>query len=335
MVVNNGPYWIGFDLGGTKMLASVLDENFKVISRVRKRTKGHLGADQGIERMADVIEQAIEEANIDSSQVAGLGLGAPGPIDMDKGVLISAPNLGWHDVSLKKKLQEKLKFPVIVLNDVDAGLFGEYRFGAAQEARTVVGVFPGTGIGGACIYAGEILRGKKLSCMEIGHMRVIPDGPLAGSGHRGTLESVASRLAISSSAAQAAYRGQSQFIMDKAKTDLSQIRSGMLADAIESGDKVIKKIVEDAAFQIGISASAIVHILAPDIILLGGGLVEAMPDIFTSQIKKALKEWLLPAYKDTTDVTVAELGDDAAILGAASWAAKKILPEPEAQYFEL
>ena len=177
--------WVGFDLGGTKMLSTVFDADLKVIGRRRKRTKANEGTESGLERIAQTIRKSLDEAKVDLKNLAGIGVGCAGPLELDKGVLIEAPNLGWKKVPIKQSLEKEFNCPVVVANDVDAGVYGEFRFGAAQSSRCVVGVFPGTGIGGGCVYEGKILRGKVGSCMEVGHMQVMPNGPRCGCGQRG------------------------------------------------------------------------------------------------------------------------------------------------------
>jgi glucokinase len=316
-------FWIGFDLGGTKMMGCVLDDKFKILSRVRKKTKGNQGSDAGVDRIVEVVLQTITEAGLTQAQIAGMGIGCPGPIDMDKGIMYSAPNLGWENLNIKKKLEDALGFKVSVLNDVDAGVYGEYRFGAGKDARCVVGLFPGTGIGSGCVYEGQIFRGRRISCMEVGHIRMVPDGPLSGSGHAGTLEAMSSRLAISAGAVQAAYRGQAPYLLKEAGTSLDQVRSGVLAESIKSGDKAVELIIKQAANHLGVAAATLIHILAPDVIILGGGLVEAMPNLFMDQITTSCRQWQLPAYKNVTEFKIAKLGDDAGVMGAAAWIAQQ------------
>jgi glucokinase len=155
--------------------------------------------------------------------------------------------------------------------------------------------------------------------MEIGHMQVMPDGPLCGCGRRGCLEAVASRLAISAAIAQAAFRGQAPYVREKVGTDIGDIRSGMIAEAVEK-DEVVKEIVQFAAHQIGVAAGSLIHLLSPDRIVLGGGLAEALPDLFKKEVKNGIEEWVLPSFKNTYKVEVAELGDDATVLGSAAYA---------------
>jgi glucokinase len=317
---DDNTHWIGFDLGGTKMLATVFNSVFKSVGRDRTKTKGYEGAEAGISRIIKTIRKAMESAEISEEQLGGIGIGIPGPLDLDRGVILNTPNLGWKDVKIKDLLEDEFHCPTIIANDVDAGVYGEYRFGAGRDARTVVGVFPGTGIGGSCVYEGNILRGKTGSCMEIGHVQVAPEGPLCGCGRRGCLEAVASRLVIASLAAAAAYRGQAPHLLEQSGTDLSDVRSGALAASVAAGDTVVESIVREAARHIGRAVAGVVHLLSPDVVVLGGGLVEAMTELFVGEVRDAAKQRVLPSFADTFEVVAATLGDDAGVMGNAAWA---------------
>ena len=316
---NEQDVWIGFDLGGTKMLAVVYDQDFKPLGRKRRRTKGHEGQEAGLTRMGDTIDMALDDAGARAENIRGIGVGCPGPLDLDNGVIHEAPNLGWLEAPVKRALEERFKCPAIIANDVDVGLYGEYRFGAAQGAHCALGIFPGTGIGGGCIYEGRIFRGKRMSCMEVGFTHFMPDGPRAGTGPSGTLEAVASRLAISAQAAQAAYRGQAPNLRKAAGTDLSEIRSGVLARAIEAGDKEIERIVTEAAGYVGRAVGSLVNLLAPDIVVLGGGLVEANAELYLNEVERQARDSVLTSFRDSFSVVAAQLGDDSASVGAAAW----------------
>ncbi|MBA3313757.1 MAG: ROK family protein [Planctomycetaceae bacterium] len=310
---------VGFDLGGTKMFAGVFDENYKLLGKERKKTKGHLGAETGIERVITTIREALIEAKVEPGNVIGIGVGCPGPLDLDEGVLINAVNLGWKDVKLKKILEAEFNCPATIANDVDAGVYGEYRFGAGRGAHCLLGVFPGTGIGGGLVYRGQIFRGRTQSCLEIGHMPLFPFGPRDGTGEMGTVEAYASRLAIAAAAAQAAYRGQAPYLMKTAGTNLSDIRSGTLADSIKAGDKAVERAVTDAAEMIGITVGGVINLLCPDVVVLGGGLVEAMPDLFVNAVGRSAKKYAMDAFRDTFKVVPAQLGDNSTVIGAAAW----------------
>jgi glucokinase len=254
--------------------------------------------------------------------LGGIGIGVPGPVDEEQGVVLEAANLGWKEIPLAELLEQELGRPVVVLNDVDAGVYGEYRFGAATSARTVLGIFPGTGIGGGCVYDGEIIHGKRISCMEVGHIQVRENGRLCGCGRRGCLETEASRLAISADVAMAAYRGEAPNLVAAAGTDLAKMRSGALAKAIAAGDSKVEEIVRNAACALGIAVANLVMLMAPDVVVLGGGLAEEMPDLFVDSVARVANERVMSSFVGSFRVVVAELGDDASVLGAAAWAQK-------------
>jgi len=315
--------WIGFDLGGTKMLAAAYDESFKSIARRRRKTKGREGSDSGTARITSTIDRLLEENDLDKDRIAGIGIGCPGPIDLENGRILFAPNLGWENVDIRSILIERFDCPVTVLNDVDAGVYGEYVFGAAKGSRCTVGIFPGTGVGGGCVYEGQILHGGGISCMEIGHTRISSSGRKSGFEMPGTLEAEASRLTIAAEAAKAAYRGEAPHLFKDAGTDVAQIRSGALADAVKEGDKVIQQLVEEACEAIGYAVVNVVHLMCPDTIVLGGGLVEAMEDLIVGTVRASARQRVMSVYKDRFKVVAAKLEDDAGVMGAAAWAKKQ------------
>ncbi|MCE9551763.1 MAG: ROK family protein [Planctomycetes bacterium] len=321
-------HWVGFDLGGTKMQATVYDADFRSKGSKRAKTKGSEGAAAGVERILKLIDEALSEAAVGRDRLGGLGIGCPGMLDLDRGILHDAPNLGWKDLKLKDLLEKSLGCPAVVLNDVDAGVYGEYCFGAARGAHCAVGVFPGTGIGGGCVYEGKILRGRKSSCMEIGHVQVLPEGPLCGCGRRGCLEAVASRLVIASAASAAGFRGQAPHLVEDVGTDVAAIRSGALARSIKAGDKAVEQIVRQAAKHIGVAVGNVVNLLAPDVVVLGGGLVEAMSDLFLEEVTKAAHKQGLASMVESLKIVAAKLGDDATAAGAAAWVRHEVDSTP-------
>ncbi|RLS55004.1 MAG: ROK family protein [Planctomycetota bacterium] len=320
MAVEGGrDLWVGFDLGGTKMLAQVYDSQYKILGKDRRKTRSSDKAESGLDRVALTIRTAMEVAQVDPSRLAGIGIGCPGPVDMDRGIVLNPPNLGWDDVNVRKRLEAEFNCPVAVINDVDAGVYGEYRRGAAQGARCAVGVFPGTGIGGGCVYQGEIFRGRNSSCLELGHIPMVPNGPLCGCGQRGCLEAIASRTAIAAQVARAVLRGDAPALAKSVGADVEKIRSGDLAASIQAGDHVVEEIVYDAARSLGAGVAAIVNLLCPDVVVMGGGLVEAMPEIFVDYLQKVARKRVMTSYRRSFSVVAAQLQDDAGATGAAAW----------------
>jgi len=318
-----GRVWIGFDLGGTKMLAKVFDDEYRTLGRAKQKTHGAKGSQSGLSRMVSTIEEALEDAKVDASQIAGIGVGAPGPINPHEGEIVEAPNLGWSHVPVEKHLGDAYDCRAVICNDVDAGVYAEYREGAAKGARCAIGIFPGTGIGAGAVIDGVLAQGHHISCMELGHVPLFPE--TSGDGADGsTLETECSRLRIASEAALAAYRGQAPHLLEACGTEVSRITSGKLADAIEAGDEEIERIVRRAATLLGCGVATVVHLLAPDRIVLGGGLVEAMPDIYVETVRRSTANRVLAPYKESFEIVPAELEDDAGVMGAAAWARRII-----------
>lgn len=313
-------YWIGFDLGGTKMQASVFDDKLKKIATERRKTKPQEGVDPTLDRILKTVQQVIQSAGIDEKEVTGMGIGVPGNLDLSTGTILQAPNLGWTNLPLSRTLRKALGFPVVVCNDVDAGVYGEFAAGSAKGGRCVLGVFVGTGIGGGLVYQDALFTGEKSSCMEIGHMPAVPDGPLCGCGKRGCLEAIAGRLAVSSAAAVAARRGQAPALLTEVGTDISKVRSSVLARSVGAGDTAVREILVDSARHIGKVVAATVNLLLPDIIVLGGGLVEALPELYKKEVRHGIAENVMVSYRKSYRLVTAKLGDDAAVTGAAAWA---------------
>ena len=266
----------------------------------------------------------MTEAGVTEEEITGIGAGVPGPLDLQKGIILEAPNLGWKNVDLQDFLSKRFKCPALICNDVDAGVFGEYTSGAGQGYRCVLGVFPGTGIGGGCVYEGRIFRGSRSSCMEVGYLQMATSGGAAGVGPVGTLEGIASRLAIAAEAAKAVYRGQAPHLKGLTGADLAKIRSSSLAQSIEMGDKAIEDIVRRAAEDVGRGIGSLINILAPDVVILGGGLVEAMPKLYLESVKEGVRRNVLPSLMDCAKLKVSELGDLASATGAAALVRQEI-----------
>lgn len=319
--LNSDKPMIGFDLGGTKMLALVLNSEYRILGREKKKIKDKNSDKLTVDRIIETIRSSLELS--DSTKTPGIiGIGVPGTLDLKRGIILEAPNLGWKKVPLKVLLEKEFTCPVIISNDVDAGVYGEYCFGAGRQSQSVLGIFPGTGIGGGFVKYGELFTSGQTSCMEIGHLPAVTDGLLCGCGRSGCLETVASRLAISAAASMAIYRGEAPNLQKISGTDISLIRSGALAAAIASGDKKIEQIVRHAAMHLGRVLGGVINLLAPQTVVLGGGLVEAMPELYLEEVSKHSRNHVMPSFENIYKIAVAELGDDATALGAAAWARK-------------
>jgi len=322
-IPSDGRVWVGLDLGGTKMLANVFDDKYRVLGRAKQKTQGARGARAGLKRMIETISEALADAKVDPSRLAGIGVGCPGPIDPARGIIVEAPNLGWRNVPVEAHLAKAFGVRTVICNDVDAGVYAEYQAGAAKGARCAVGIFPGTGIGAGAVIEGRLLQGSSLSCMELGHIPLFPE--TSGQGEDGTtLETECSRLKIAVEAARAAYRGQAPHLFQTCGTDVSKITSGAIAAAIAAGDIEIENIVRRAATVLGCGVATVVLLLAPDVIVLGGGLVEAMPKLYLETVRKSILGRVLSPYRKSFRLVTATLAEGSGVMGAAAWARKTI-----------
>lgn len=309
---------VGVDLGGTKILAAVFDENLRVLRREKKNTRAELGLDGVIERVAECVNEALASAAVPHTAIAAIGVGVPGMVDQTRGVVRIAPNLGWHNLPLVRLLERRLRMPAALINDVQAGTLAVKHQGAGRKLQNFVCMFIGTGIGGGVVLNGELYRGAGGMSGEIGHMVVVPeDGPKCGCGNRGCLESVASRGAIVRRVVTAIERGRKSVVWDLCDGDMTRVRSRILAEAYREGDKLVCKIIDDACNYIGIGAANLINVLNPQAVILGGGLMEALGDKLLPRIRKSAMAHTIAASPERVKIMDSGLGDDAGIIGAA------------------
>ena len=321
----NDDYVVGVDMGGTKILAAVIDAKGEIVQQAKRATKPKKGPEEVIERITRCIREAIDSAELNPSQIRAIGIGSPGPLDPETGVIIFAPNLGWSNVPLKAKLEANLSIPTFVDNDVNVGTLGEYAFGAGQGVKNLVGIFVGTGIGGGIILDGKLFHGVNKTAGEVGHMIVEAKGPRCGCGNFGCLEAVASRTAITRDLQKAILKkGKKSKLTELNGGNLDLIRSKAIARAVKQGDKPTIKVVQRAAKYLGISVASIVHFLNPEMVVLGGGVVEAMGDSLLDPIRHAAAEYALPTTMDGVQIVAATLGDNAGVIGASVLARERL-----------
>jgi glucokinase len=320
-------FTVGIDVGGTKILTTLWDAQFRLQAEVKNKTKTEAGQEYFVKTIIDSVRTVMDEADVLRSQVAGVGIGCPGVIDARRGVVVDSPNISFlKNLPLAKILSRKLKLPVVLGNDVQTGLYGEYQFGAAKGYSNVIGIFLGTGIGGALIIDGRPYAGTSGSAGEIGHLQVDPQGPLCGCGQRGCFEALAGRLAIAAEAAVAVARHQAPHLDDKTGADIRAIKSGTLAKAIEAGDRPLAQLIRRKAELLGRVMASLANVINPELFVLGGGLVQAMPALISKEAERSLRAHALRSVAQHAKVAVAKLGDYSTAMGAAQKAADQFGP---------
>ncbi len=306
-------------MGGTKTLGAVINSKEGIIARVKRPTKSGSSQKSYIKDLAGIVDELIDKAELKPSNIKAVCLGIPGSVDPYKGVVWLAPNLGLKNFAVKTKLQEKIKLPVLIENDVNLGALGVKNFGVGKNARNMLVMFIGTGIGGAIIIDGKIYRGSNFVAGEIGHVSVEKDGPVCGCGKKGCFEAVASRTAIARNI-QKDMKAKKKTVLNKLTTANKQIKSRMLAEAVSANDKLVIKHLSAACQVIGRVLASVTNLMNFDLIVLGGGLIEALKHFMVGQITESFDKYVLKDSAKGIKILASKLGDDAALYGGIALA---------------
>src|SRR5580692_3848138 len=310
-------YLVGVDLGGTKILAGVFTTSLKCVGRSKMSTKAERGPEAVIERIANCVQDAVDECDLSLKQVRGVGIGSPGSVDPEAGKVMFAGNLGWKDIPLKRELEEHLGIPVFLQNDCNGCTLGVHEVELEGKPKHMIGIFLGTGIGGGLILDGKLYTGYNRTAGEVGHMLLEVNGPKCTCGNRGCWEALASRSALFRQIQEAVKDGQKTVLTSMLGDDLKDLRSGDLRKAIKQGDKFVEHIVEEAARYNGIAVANLINVLNPEVVVIGGGLMDALENEMMSVIVESAHEHAFPGSDKGVKILASKLGDDAGITGGA------------------
>ena len=318
--------YVGVDVGGTKILATLVDHAGVVLARKREVTPRKQTPEQTQATIIRVIRELLAAHAPADKGIKAIGIAIPGVVDPDEGRIILTPNMNLSGVALRAPLEKKFNVPVALGNDVNLGMLGEQWLGAAQAAQSAVGIFVGTGIGAGIIVNGRLLRGYRDAAGEVGHMVMQIGGPVCGCGNRGCLEALASRTAIEREIRAAIKAGRKSIVSKLVDGDLSVIRSAVLKRALKQEDAVVTEVMRTAAETLGYACLTIRHLLDPDLIVLGGGVIEACGDFMLPVIEQIVALHSLPGARDQQVIARSMLGDDAVALGAVALALERQSP---------
>lgn len=317
MTNSNSNYVVGVDLGGTKILAGVFDANQNCLGSVKKSTKADRGPKEVVKRIARCIMDAVDECDLSISQIKGIGIGAPGSVDPDQGVVLFAPNLKWKDFPLAEHLKKRLKVEVFLENDCNVCALGAYHGELKGEPESMVGIFLGTGIGGGIILNGKLHRGFNKTAGEIGHMVIDLNGPTCGCGRNGCFEAIAGRASIYRQIHAEVQKGRETVLTTMLGKELKGLKSGSLKKAMKRRDPLVSETLSRAAEATGIAIANLVNILNPEVVLLGGGVIEALERDLMPAILQNAELYSMPGAIDGVQIIASTLGDDAGIHGSA------------------
>jgi glucokinase len=314
--------YVGCDLGGTNIKVGVVDvETGKIAEMQSAPTLAREGHDAVMARMAALINRVIADSGIAKAEIGGVGIGAPGVLDLDKGLVLFLPNLPgtWPNVPLVNTIAEKVNLPVYILNDVRAITFGEWKFGAGRGVDTMACFAIGTGIGGGLVINGKLHLGINGTAGELGHQSINFNGPKCGCGNYGCVEAYASGPAIAAAAAKVVMQGGTTSIGKMVDYDLNKITPQIVYEAAIAGDEVAQDIYREAGEAIGMGAANVLVSVSARKVVIGGG-VAAAGDLLLEPIRRTIREHVFVMPKELVEVVPAELGTDAGIVGTALWA---------------
>lgn len=308
---------LAIDLGGTKVVAAVVSEEGTITSYSTRPTEAQKGGDWVLNRIKEEALEALEKSKIHPSQLLGVGMGTPGVVDTERGVMLSeAVNIPeWKGRNLKEELERVLGVTVFVENDANAAGLGEFVFGAGKGAKSLVFVALGTGIGGAVILNGELVRGSSFAAGELGHISIDPNGLRCGCGNYGCIELYASGPAIAQRARE--------YVLKGAKTKLStmvapeELTAEHVVRAAQEGDLLAQSVLAEAGRLLGVTLAGVVNLLNPDRIVIGGGVAQAGEWIL-EPVRWEVKRRALPDATKNLKILQAALGTNAGVLGAAA-----------------
>jgi glucokinase len=322
MTTRRTRYIAGVDLGGTNIVVGVMPEDGSCQLAVRATpTQAELGAEAVVDKIASMISGVIDEVcaseNARLGDFLGVGVGAPGPLDRERGVVVVAPNLGWRNFPLRDSISERVGIPVALDNDANCATMGEWWQGAARGAQNVVGITIGTGIGGGVILNGALYHGSSDVAGEIGHTTIDSTGRYCRCGNYGCLEAYASGPAIALRAREALERDEVSLLHRMVDGNLQELTAATVYEAAHSGDALALEIVRDTAKFLGTGIGNLLNILNPDVVVITGGVTQAGEPLFEPLRAEVKRRAFRPAV-NACRIVAGSLRSSAGMVGAVA-----------------
>jgi glucokinase len=318
-------YFIGVDLGGTNLRAAIIDtESGEILCQRKCPTLAREGQEAVIARILQLIADLPSEAVLPASAIRGVGIGVPGTINIDQGLILFLTNLPgqWREVPLQQIVQERSGYPVALINDVRAMTLSEWIFGAGRGVENMACFAIGTGIGGGVVLNGQFHLGNGGAAGEFGHQVVEIDGPVCGCGGRGCLELYASGPAIAAMGVKEVLHGHTTRIGELVDYDLNRVTADVIFRAAREGDEIANGILGRAGVYLGIAVSNVLSVLSPQRVVFGGGVAQA-GELLLSHVRRTVRERVHVVPIETIEFKTAALGDEAGLIGAALWARRR------------
>ena len=311
---------LAIDLGGTKIITALISNKGQVVAQEHCLTLADEGPQSVINRIVFAIDHLLGLRNIDPSQLSSISIAAAGAINLDKGLITSSPNLpGWNDIPLRDIVKGKYKVNTLLMNDANAAALGELHFGAGKGVDNLILLTLGTGIGGGIIINGKLYSGQCGSAGEIGHMTIDVNGPRCSCGNVGCLEVLASGTAVAKEAVRRIRQGERSSLTKIAEGNIENITAEKVSIAAQGGDSLALEVVSKAAFYLGVGMVNLVNIFNPEMIIVGGGMAK-MGDLLLNPARQVVRERAFRLSAEAVRIVLAQLGNNAGVLGAAVFA---------------
>jgi glucokinase len=321
---------VGVDIGGTKTLCALVDDKYRIVQKIKFKTAPAEGRSQFTSTLIQTTRNLLGTAEQKKLRVLGVGIGFAGKVCSEKCMIEVAPNLVCLEkFNIGKLFSKELGLRTILGNDVQMGLYGEHQLGAAVGLSNVLGVFFGTGVGGAAIIDGKLYFGASGMGGQVGALLTSFIGGPEATESYGILDRLSSKMAIAGSALCMATRQWAPNLYREAGTDFSKITWGACARAIKKGDTCIEQLLRSRMRVAGIALANIVNFLNPELLVLGGGLTEELPDLVLPEVERGLREYIGPEISTALDVKVAQLKNRATVLGAAKHAMETLTKQQQ------
>ena len=315
-------YIVGVDVGGTNIVVGAMPDDGSKRHALRSQpTHAELGADAVVERIVQMVQDVIEitmvETGAKRDQFIGIGIGAPGPLDRENGIVVVAPNLGWRDFPLRDRVVAGTGLPATLDNDANCATYGEWWIGAARGGRAVVGMTIGTGIGGGLVFDGQLYHGVSDVAGEIGHTTIDLHGRRCKCGNYGCLEAYASGTNIAERARERLSGDGESTMLALAGGQLERITAATVYQAANAGDAVALDVVRETAAFLGAGVANILNVYNPDVVVIAGGVTQAGDALFEPLRAEARRRAFKPAY-DACRIVPGELDGAAGVVGAVA-----------------
>lgn len=309
-------YYVGIDLGGTNIVAGLVDENYQILGKVSRKTNRPRPAEEIAADMAACALDVIREQGLTPEQVEWIGIGTPGIANSETGIIEYSNNLDFHNVPIVKWISEKTGRPAFVENDANAAAYGEYVAGAAKGATNAVCITLGTGVGGGIVIDGRIYAGSNFAGAEIGHTVLNMDGPMCTCGRKGCFEVYSSATGLVRMTQEAIERNP-ESLMAKTDAEQGKVSARTAFNCMREGDAAAKEVVDFYIRALAAGITNTINIFQPDVLCIGGGVCNEGDALLLPVKELVAKEVYTRSSEKNTEIVIAKLGNDAGIIGAA------------------